>query len=418
MRLRRKIALLTTAVVVPGVVVGVVYATSASAHGAMMAPGSRTYLCWKDGLSAQGDIQPQNPACAAAAAKSGTTAFYNWFAVLRSDGAGRTRGFIPDGELCSAGATVYDFSGFDLPRDDWPVTHLTSDASFDFSYNDWAKHPGTFSMYVTNDTYDPTKPLTWDEMESTPFLSVTDPPSIGGPGTADGHYYWTGNLPSGKSGRHIIYSVWARSDSTETFYGCSDVDFDGGNGEVTGIGASTTGTPTATAASTAPATTAPGTTAPATTAAVTTAPATTAAVTTAPATTAAVTTAPATTTPAVTSPEVTSDSASTSASAMPDAGCMATYAITSMWSGGFTVTVSVMNHSSGPLNGWKVGWTFDNAQTITTLWNGSYTQSGSSVTVTNAPWNGTVAVDGTTTFGFLGTFPATNSLPTLTCTAI
>ena len=36
------------------------------------------------------------------------------------------------------------------------------------------------------------------------------------------------NLPAGKTGRHIIYSVWTRSDSAETFYNCSDVVFDGG----------------------------------------------------------------------------------------------------------------------------------------------------------------------------------------------
>lgn len=29
---------------------------------------------------------------------------------------GRTTGFLPDGRLCSGGATVYDFSGFDLNR--------------------------------------------------------------------------------------------------------------------------------------------------------------------------------------------------------------------------------------------------------------------------------------------------------------
>ena len=70
----------------------------ASAHGAMMVPGSRTYFCWKDGLSgSNGGIVPKNPACAAAVAQGGTTPLYNWFAVLRSDGGGRTTGFIPDG---------------------------------------------------------------------------------------------------------------------------------------------------------------------------------------------------------------------------------------------------------------------------------------------------------------------------------
>src|SRR4029079_3394241 len=34
---------------------------------------------------------------------------------------------------------------------------------------------------------------------------------------------------------NIIYMFCHRSDSAETFYSCSDVVFDGGNGEVTGI---------------------------------------------------------------------------------------------------------------------------------------------------------------------------------------
>ncbi|GLW64036.1 hypothetical protein Arub01_22800 [Actinomadura rubrobrunea] len=234
---RRRAVLTGAAIGSAAAVLGsVLTAAPASAHGAMMMPGSRTYLCWKDGLTSTGEIKPKNPACAAAVAQSGTTPLYNWFAVLRSDGAGRTRGFIPDGKLCSADARVYDFSGFDLPRDDWPVTHLTSGAQIQFRYNKWAAHPGTFRLYVTKDSWSPTRPLTWDDLEEQPFDQVTDPPSVGNPGSADSYYYWNARLPSGKSGRHIIYSVWQRSDSQETFYNCSDVVFDGGNGEVTGIG--------------------------------------------------------------------------------------------------------------------------------------------------------------------------------------
>lgn len=218
----------------------------AEAHGAMMAPGSRTYLCWQDGLTDTGQIVPQNPACAAAVAQSGATSLYNWFAVLRSDGAGRTSGFIPDGQPCSGGTGgPYDFTGFNLARDDWPVTHLTSGASMRFDYNNWAKHPGTFSLYITKDSWSPTRALAWSDLESTPFSQVTNPESVGGPGTADGRYSWTATLPANKTGRHLIYSVWARSDSAETFYGCSDVVFDGGNGEVTGVGSASGGeTPT------------------------------------------------------------------------------------------------------------------------------------------------------------------------------
>ena len=50
---------------------------------------------------------------------------------------------------------------------------------------------------------------------------------MGDPGSIDSYYDWNATLPSGYSGYQIIYSVWARSDSTETFYGCSDVVFDG-----------------------------------------------------------------------------------------------------------------------------------------------------------------------------------------------
>ncbi len=217
-------------------VIGLVTAPPAMAHGAFMQPGSRTFLCWEDGLTDTGEIDPQNPACGAAVAESGPNSLYNWFAVLRSDGAGRTRGFVPDGQLCAGGNPNY--TGFDLPSADWPLTHLTSGADFDFRYNKWAAHPGTFSMYVTKDGWDPTKPLTWDEMEDQPFLVADHPADTGPTGSVDGYYYWSGKLPSAKTGRHVIYSVWSRSDSNETFYGCSDVTFDGGNGEVTGVGQS------------------------------------------------------------------------------------------------------------------------------------------------------------------------------------
>ncbi|MBX9393676.1 lytic polysaccharide monooxygenase [Streptomyces sp. TRM72054] len=205
----------------------------AEAHGTPMKPASRTFLCWQDGLTDTGEIKPVNPACRAAQQVSGTTPFYNWFSVLRSDGAGRTRGFVPDGELCSGGNT--NFTGFNLPRSDWPLTHLTSGATVDFSYNAWAAHPGWFHVYITKDGFDPTRTLTWDDMEEQPFLSVDHPPLNGSPGTVEANYSWTGALPDNKSGRHIIYMVWQRSDSQETFYSCSDVVFDGGNGEVTGV---------------------------------------------------------------------------------------------------------------------------------------------------------------------------------------
>jgi chitin-binding protein len=194
-----------------------------------------------DGLTPQGDIQPHNPACGAAVAQGGTTPLYNWFGVLRSDANGRTTGFVPDGKLCSGGNPT--FAAYDLARADWPVTHLTAGGTFEIDYSDWAKHPGTFFVYVTKDSWSPTRPLAWSDLEAVPFSTAVDPPARGGPGTNDGHYWWNATLPTGKSGPHIIYARWVRSDSQENFFSCSDVVFDGGNGNVTGVGAGSEGTP-------------------------------------------------------------------------------------------------------------------------------------------------------------------------------
>ncbi|MEV6347878.1 lytic polysaccharide monooxygenase [Actinoplanes sp. NPDC051851] len=326
---------------------------AAQAHGALQVPGSRTWLCYQDGLTSTGAIVPQNPACAAAVAQSGTNSLYNWFAVLRSDGAGRVSGFLPDGQLCSGGTGgPYDFTGFNLARDDWPQTHLTAGASVEFHYNDWAKHPGTFYLYITKDGYDPTKPLAWSDLEPTPFSQVTDPAVVGGPGTDDGHYYWTGNLPSGKTGKHLIYSVWARSDSQETFYGCSDVVFDGGNGEVTGVGSGGTTT--------------------------------------------------------------TSPTASPTTTSVPDGGCTAMYSIVSAWTGGFQAEVMV-HAGSTAINGWNVSWTWPGTQTLATVWSGKSTSSGSLVSVGNETWNGSVAAGNYTTFGLLGSGTAPATVNNLTC---
>ncbi|MFG1874995.1 lytic polysaccharide monooxygenase [Sphaerisporangium sp. NPDC049003] len=375
MRKRRKITLAGAAAIVTTLLVVVLFPGTASAHGAMMMPGSRTYLCWKDGLTSNGAIVPNNPACAAAVAQSGTNSLYNWFAVLRSDGGGRMSGFIPDGKLCSGGAVVYDFNGFDLARNDWPVTHLTSGANIQFRYNKWAAHPGSFRTYITKDSWSPTRPLAWSDLESTPFYTAPDPPSVGSPGNADSYYYWNATLPSGKSGRHIIYSVWQRSDSQETFYGCSDVVFDGGNGQVTGVGPggggpSPTPTPTPTV------------------------------------------------TPTVTptpTPTVTPTPTPTPTPTGGTGACSATFKTTSTWSGGYQAEVTVKNNGSASINGWTVKWTLPSGTTINSLWNGTYTVSGSAITVKNADYNRTIAGNGTTTFGYVAS--GTAGTPALTCTS-
>jgi cellulase/cellobiase CelA1 len=78
--------------------------------------------------------------------------------------------------------------------------------------------------------------------------------------------------------------------------------------------------------------------------------------------------------------------------------------------------VTVKNTGSAATKGWKVAWTYGGDQKITSLWNGTLTQSGTSVSVTNAGYNGALQPNGTTSFGFTGTYTGTNTTPTLTCT--
>jgi len=385
------------AAAVAGLVGAMVVAWPAQAHGAMQIPGSRTFLCYEDGLRSTGEIVPQNPACASAVAQSGVTPLYNWFAVGNRDNAtsGGLAGFIPDGKLCSGNSNYFDFSGFDIVSNDWPKTHLTSGSTIQIKYNKWAAHPGTFSLYITKPGWDPTKPLTWSEMNTVAFSSATDPPSVGDPGSVNSYYFWNATLPSGYSGYQIIYSVWARSDSTETFYGCSDVVFDGGNGEVTGLGGGgSTGSPTASPTRT------------------------TSSPTSSPSRTTSPTSSPSRTTSPTTSP-TRSTSPTPSQSSGGTGGCTAAYSVSSQWTGGFQGQVTVTNTGTAAISGWKVSWTFGGGQTVSQFWNTTLTQSGTGVTASNVSYNGALAAGANTQFGFLANSNTTTNTPTsITCTKV
>ncbi|GGM28893.1 lytic polysaccharide monooxygenase [Dactylosporangium sucinum] len=364
------------AVLVLGLVAALLVApTPAQAHGVAMAPGSRTYLCYVDGLRSNGQIIPTNPACADAVAQGGQQPLYDWFGVLRSDANGRTTGFIPDGQICGAGTTKY--AAYNAARTDWPTTHLTAGSTIQLRYSNWAAHPGTFHVYITKNGWNPTTPLAWGDLES--FWSSTDPPQSGPAGGLN-YYYFNTTLPAGKSGRHILYVQWVRSDSQENFFSCSDVVFDGGNGEVTGIGG--TGNPSPSAS-----------------------------VSSSPSPRPSVSTSP-------------SPSRSPSASASPSGGtgtggCTATWNIVpSSWAGHFQAEVTVKNNGTGTLNGWTVRWTYQNGQGFEgSPWNGTVVSQPPNVAVKNVDWNRVLGPGASTSFGFNATGTAPATAPALTCTS-
>lgn len=186
-------------------------AAPAQAHGAPTDPVSRVYACSPDGGSPSGST-----ACRAAVAANGAP-FTAWDNLRIANVNGRDRQTIPDGELCSGGLPAYQ--GLDLARSDWPSTKLTPGAALTMKYVSTIPHTGTFRLYLTKPGYDPTKPLTWSDLAEQPFAEVKDPVLTGGA------YRISAKLPSDRTGRQVLYTIWQNSSTADTYYSCSDVVF-------------------------------------------------------------------------------------------------------------------------------------------------------------------------------------------------
>ncbi|MCX4534915.1 lytic polysaccharide monooxygenase [Streptomyces sp. NBC_01669] len=125
-----------------------------------------------------------------------------------------------DGRICSGGHD--NFAALDDPRGgNWPATKVTAGQGFSFRWQFTAQHATTdFRYYITKNGWDPTKPLTRAALESQPFMTVP----YGGqrpPATLTQQ----GTIPTQKTGKHIILSVWTIADTGNAFYACSDVQF-------------------------------------------------------------------------------------------------------------------------------------------------------------------------------------------------
>ncbi|MFF0465873.1 cellulase family glycosylhydrolase [Micromonospora zamorensis] len=100
----------------------------------------------------------------------------------------------------------------------------------------------------------------------------------------------------------------------------------------------------------------------------------------------------------------------------PTGGCTATYTVTGQWQGGFQGEVRV-TAGSAAITGWTTRWTFANGQSVSQTWSATVTSSGATVTARNVDYNGRLAAGASTTFGFIGGWTGTNSLPAVSCTA-
>ncbi|MCX4987799.1 MULTISPECIES: lytic polysaccharide monooxygenase [unclassified Streptomyces] len=185
----------------------------ASAHGAPTSPVSRVAAC-----SPEGGGLVRTAACRAAIAANGAP-FTAWDNLRVAGVNGRDRLVIPDGKLCSGGLPAY--KGLDLARADFPSTRLTPGAAFTLKYSSTIPHTGTFKLFLTKPGYSPTRPLKWSDLPEKPFATATDPALV------DGAYRINAKLPSDRTGRQMLFTIWQNSSTSDTYYSCSDVVFSG-----------------------------------------------------------------------------------------------------------------------------------------------------------------------------------------------
>ncbi|MGK9148434.1 lytic polysaccharide monooxygenase [Plantibacter flavus] len=209
-------------------------ASPAFAHGTSDNPKSRVLGCYEAGVNTWPGGNSEFEGCNEAYEISGESVFSNWNQVVIGDTRQgeiepQYRDLIPDGQMCAAGDPTK--AGLDAASKDWPTTALPAGEEFTLQYLATAVHnPYTFSYYVTKDGYDASKALTWDDLESTPFLVAdsVDPAYKDGRG---GMFEFTSMLPE-KSGEHVIYTIWQGNikkdgsvQSNEAFFACSNVVF-------------------------------------------------------------------------------------------------------------------------------------------------------------------------------------------------
>ncbi|WP_433537691.1 lytic polysaccharide monooxygenase auxiliary activity family 9 protein [Micromonospora sp. CA-249363] len=369
-RVLRPLAVAAAATLLLTTALSVSLVPSASAHGSVVDPPSRSYSCWQRW---GGDFQnprmaTEDPMCWQAW-QADPQAMWNWNGLFREGVAGNHQGAIPNGQLCSGGRTQNGrYNAMDTVGA-WKTTSVAN--SFRLRFFDQASHGADYiRVYVTKQGFNSTtQPLGWSDLELAGQIGNT--PASQWTREADGVSIQIPVNATGRTGRHIVYTVWQASHLDQSYYLCSDVDFGGG--------------------STPPPTTPPPTTPPPTTPPPTTPPPTT----------------PPPTTPPPTTPPP---------STPPPAGaCTATYQITGQWSGGFQAEVKVTAGGS-PTKGWSVSWNYNNGQQVASSWSATVTTNGTLVTARNVNYNGTLAAGASTTFGLLGSWNGSNPVPLVSCT--
>ena len=198
----------------------------ASGHGTTTLPASRNYGCW---LRWGSDFQnpamaTQDPMCYQAW-QADTNAMWNWNGLYRENVAGNHQGVIPNGQLCSAGHTSNGrYNAMDA-LGEWKTTALSS-SGFNVKVWDQAGHGADYIfVYVTKQGFNElTTPLSWSSLELVGQIGKT-PSSRWSTEPAGGYSIQVPAKAPGRTGRHLVYTIWQASHLDQSFYFCADVTF-------------------------------------------------------------------------------------------------------------------------------------------------------------------------------------------------
>jgi chitin-binding protein len=193
------------------------FMSPASAHGSAVDPASRSYACWERWGSdhMNPNMATEDPMCYQAFQANANT-MWNWMSLFRENMAGNFQAYIPDGQLCSDGQAQGGLAtSLDKPGP-WKTTSISS--NFSVHIHDQASHGADYiKVYVSKQGYNPeTQALGWGNLE---LLTTTGRYA---PAT---DYVVNNVTASGRSGHHIVYTIWQASHLDQTYLMCSDVNF-------------------------------------------------------------------------------------------------------------------------------------------------------------------------------------------------
>ncbi len=204
-----------------------VWVERATSHGNVQSPASRNFSCYErwgtDHLNP--DMAATDPMCAQAW-QAEPAAMWNWNGLYKNGVGGNHQAAAPDGQLCSGGRTEGGrYNALDRVGQ-WQTTSIGN--SFSIRLFDQASHGADYiRVYVTRQGFDSlTTPLGWGNLELVSQIGNT--PASQWQSTTGGVQISVAANAAGRTGRHIVYTIWQASHQDQAYYFCSDVRFPGG----------------------------------------------------------------------------------------------------------------------------------------------------------------------------------------------